>query len=113
VEQEELILPAEEKGGEGDDQPGDGLGLGASVGHDKRVRAKGRAGSHNPSGRWVTPKAKATAGHNSADWACAEHLGKEWARPIGAVAVTRYRKASMAACFPAGGPFLPSLSGNL
>jgi hypothetical protein len=46
AEQKELVLAAEGKGGEGGDQVGDGLSLGASVGLDKRQRADGRAGSH-------------------------------------------------------------------
>jgi hypothetical protein len=48
AKQEELVLPAQGKGGEGSDQAGDGLGPGASVGLNKRVRAEGRAGSHKP-----------------------------------------------------------------
>jgi hypothetical protein len=45
AEQEELVLPAEGKGGKGGDQAGDGLSTGASIGLDKCVRAEGRAGS--------------------------------------------------------------------
>jgi hypothetical protein len=48
AEQEELVLPAQGKRGKGSDQAGDGLGPGASVGLNKRVRAEGRAGSHKP-----------------------------------------------------------------
>jgi hypothetical protein len=48
AEQEELVLLAQGKGGEGSDQAGDGLGPGASVGLNKRVRAEGRASSHEP-----------------------------------------------------------------
>jgi hypothetical protein len=48
AEQEELVLPAQGKGGEGSDQAGDSLGPGASVGLNKRVRAEGRAGSQKP-----------------------------------------------------------------
>jgi hypothetical protein len=48
AEQEELVLPAQGKGGEGSDQASDGLGPGASVNLDKCVRAEGRAGSHKP-----------------------------------------------------------------
>jgi hypothetical protein len=48
AEQEQLVLPAQGRGGEGSDQAGDGLSPGASIGLNKRVRAEGRAGSHKP-----------------------------------------------------------------
>jgi hypothetical protein len=48
AEREELALLAQGKGSEGSDQAGVGLGPGASVGLHKRIRAEGRAGSHEP-----------------------------------------------------------------
>jgi hypothetical protein len=70
AEQEELFLPAQGKGGEGSDQAGDGLGPGASVGLNKRVRVEGRAGSHKPP--WAMGS---TAKPVAADWAYAAHCG--------------------------------------
>jgi hypothetical protein len=50
AEQEELVLPAEGKGGEGGDQGGDGVSPGASVRLDKRVQAEGLQAATSPSG---------------------------------------------------------------
>jgi hypothetical protein len=48
AEQEELVLLAQGKRGEGSDQAGNSLGPGASVGLNNCARAEGRAGSHEP-----------------------------------------------------------------
>jgi hypothetical protein len=102
AEQEELVLPAEGKGDEGSDQASDGLGLGASIGLDKRVRAKGCAGSHKP----VWAKGNTQGGGEGQAGGCRPGLrgalgegGGE--ADQGGLAVTRSWKASMAA---SGGP---------
>jgi hypothetical protein len=63
--------------------------------------SRGVPAATNFSGRWAIPRAEATAKPVAADWAYAAHLGREGARLIRTVAVTRSRKASMAA---SGGP---------
>jgi hypothetical protein len=57
AEQEELVLPAEGKGGRGGDQAGDSLGPRASVGLNNRQRGlwlRGVPAATSPSRRWVT-----------------------------------------------------------